>query len=94
MLLYLTESGAFYAAIQVSANVLPGNELCQRWLNSPSQIVRLALSLSVVPSTPVYGSLHTASNIFTYATAIITVSIMSNDLCCFASPELQFILWS
>lgn len=51
VLLYLTESGAFYAAIQ---------------------IVRLALSLSVVPSTPVYGSLHTASNIFTYATAIIT----------------------
>ena len=60
VLLYLTESGAFYAAIQ---------------------IVRLALSLGVVPTTPVYGSLHTASNVFTYATAVITVSTLLSELC-------------
>ncbi|TFK99452.1 hypothetical protein BDV98DRAFT_625743 [Pterulicium gracile] len=39
------------------------------------QIVRLAMSLSVGPSTPVYGSLYTASVAFKTATTIVTMRI-------------------
>lgn len=51
VLVFLTESGAFYAVLQ---------------------IVRLALSVSVVPSTPAYGSLDTAFAVFQSSTQFIT----------------------
>ncbi|TFK98746.1 hypothetical protein BDV98DRAFT_572163 [Pterulicium gracile] len=51
VLVYLTESGAFYAVIQ---------------------IIRLALTLSISPSTPTYGSLDTACAVFAGTSAIVT----------------------
>jgi hypothetical protein len=36
------------------------------------QIIRFALTISIVPSTPVYGSLFTAAGIFQSATTILT----------------------
>lgn len=61
LLLYLTESGLFYATLQVSASHPRSQELTSE---STPQIVRLAFAVGLMPSTPVFGTLYQGAYIF------------------------------